>query len=307
MKFVVTAIVAILTLLSPTRAAERELTLSATSPFIDATIDGQAVRLRVDPAANTYITLDRSVARRLGFLKFGRQLETMGGSREGGERTYDIGRVRLHGRWSGERLRIDGQDSSVRVDWYDRDEDDGADGIISPSLLPYGIVRLVQHPATGREQAVSLPLVSQNRSGRFAVQMVGPHAIDVELAPFRSRTVATATAGSFIGEAYRGAMVGSEENIVLALGVARPARTLQLAEPFPVAGFKLDRILVRTSDWRGKNMLPPDAGQSPGEIVVTSNKERQRAWAKLTLAKDVLGPCSEITYRRDPPSFILKC
>jgi hypothetical protein len=76
--------------------------------------------------------------------------------------------------------------------------------------------------------------------------------------------------------------------------------------PGILAGFPIDGLLVRLSDFAGEEKLPADPARA-GEVVVAHKLDRQRAWPAVTLGTDRLSRCAEIVYRADPRSLTLHC
>lgn len=290
------------------RAAEpRILLLDLAAPFIEGRIAGQDVKLRVDPAASAYVEVDRSTVRRLRLLRTGRILASLAGLRKGGLMMHQIGRARLSGGWLNEKLTVGGETRDVRVSWTENDEDDGADGVISPALLPYDEVRLTRRGVSTADRMVVVPVRLGQVNGLWGKTSASGREIDVEFAPFKARTVATAAAGAFISQANGGTLSGSPERVVIAYGVDRPVRAIKLTRPFAVVGFSLPGFLVRVADWRGENILPQDEESSSDEIVVVGRISRQRPWAKLVLGADMLDRCATISYRRALEQIQLTC
>ena len=96
-------------LLTGTPAAAADLVVDAASNFtIDATINGQPVRLRVDPETSGYIILNPAAVQRLGLRR------SMLGSRT------RIGPVRLTGGSKVAEVSIGGVTGDRRVVWIDR-------------------------------------------------------------------------------------------------------------------------------------------------------------------------------------------
>ena len=101
----------------PTAAAAADLTVDAASDFlIDATINGQPVRLRVDPETSGYIVLNPATVQRLGLRR------SMLGSRT------RIGPVRLTGGSKVAEVSLGGVTGDRRLVWIDRPAVEGADG-----------------------------------------------------------------------------------------------------------------------------------------------------------------------------------
>jgi hypothetical protein len=76
--------------------------------------------------------------------------------------------------------------------------------------------------------------------------------------------------------------------------------------PGLLAGFRFDRLLVRTLDFPGHDKLPGEA-PSPDEVVVARPLDRQRTWPAVTFGTDLLDRCSDITYSAQPRSLTLRC
>lgn len=290
-----------------TDAPPRTLRLDAAAPFVDAVIAKRPVRLRVDLAGPRDVIVDLSTARRLGLASPKRELLELVGWDAGGTLDLRIGPVSLPGRWTGTGWTVDGIRRDGRVLWFPHDQDDGADGVIGPALLPYDEVVLVRRPRTALDRTVEVPVRSGRWRGIEAEHVAGGRRIEIGWSLERSSTLATAAAGRALADAGAGVMTGARARASVAFGVDRPVRTVRLARPLDVGGFRLDAFLIRVSDYAGEGQPPPDAELPPDEVHVEARGERQRAWSRLTIGSDLLAACAEIAWRRRPATMRLTC
>lgn len=295
----------------PAPPPPRSLVLDAASPFIDATIAGKPVRLRVEVGAQRMVHINRSAARRLGFLAAERVLAGMLALREAGSWGVRVGRTTVRGEWSAEEVAFAGSPPAGRlqVGWDGRDHWSDADGAVSPAVLPYDTVRVVRRPAASADRITPFPVRWRDDAHLAGTAMVGGKPIDVQLEPEMPRTVATATAGTLLAAALGGALTGPPERALVTLGVERPVRLLALDRPFEVAGVATRIVPVRVTDWAGDNKPPrdADADPTPDEIAVTGRQQRLRAWAMVALGADLLAPCAEIAWEAAARQFVLTC
>lgn len=293
--------------LAQAQSSPRVLRLSAETPYIEAIIGKVPVRLRVDLAAHERILLDRGVAERLKLTTAKSTVLALIGLREMGAIDLRIGPVALAGRWAAETLRIGATSRDVQVAWFDHETDDGADGVISPALLPYDEVVLVRRPSRPSDRDLALPVRLDGWHGLVSRWAVGKAGIDVALSLAAPTTLATAAAGQILSQAGEGVRTGPTWREPIALGVARPVRTVRLARPLTIAGFSVGTFAMRVSDWAGDGAPPPDADLPPDEVAVEARGKRQRAWARLILGLDRLAACAELAYRRKPQQIRLTC
>jgi len=99
---------------------------------VAVTINGQPLRLRVDPGIG--VVLNPSAARRIGLR--GSMLAA----------AVRIGPVRLRGDSKVARLRVGTWEGRRRFFWFDRDVVEGADGTIGLADLPEDEIRLELNP-----------------------------------------------------------------------------------------------------------------------------------------------------------------
>jgi hypothetical protein len=288
---------AALALLTPAAAGAADLTVDAASGFlIDATINGQPVRLRVDPETSGYIILNPAAAARLGLRGSWIRSRTQ------------IGPVRLDGESAVAHVTLGGVRGSRRLVWIARPAVAGADGLIGPADMPYGHVTFVIHPPRAIETAAELPMEFTRRAGLAFALRVGRETVHIQFSLLKADSMATAAAGAVLGDTYHGGWSGAFREEEIEFGVVRPVRPLALASPVDLAGFRFSGFLVRTGDHRGGLALPPEPGADPNEIFVTGERRGgQRAMFALTLGLDRLGACSIIVWDNLRRRLTLRC
>jgi hypothetical protein len=281
-------------LLSAARAPQPpsgDLVLDAADPVIAVEIAGVPLRLRVDLDRQNNIELNPAAAARLPV-----QWE------EG--YALDVGRVQLRSHIAAVMMTIAGRTVPSQVAAHGRDCCAGVDGVIGPDLLPYASVRWRRTQAPSPTASLNVPLAASPTTGLSAPT----DADDVRLrfAFDQGETVATAAAGATLARLWGGRWDGPTRHIVLAFGISRPARAIAFAQPRMLAGFYIDPLLVRISDFPGDEKLPADPSRAD-DVVVSRHLERQKAWPAVIIGADRLSRCAEIIYYAVPRSLTLRC
>jgi hypothetical protein len=289
-------VAAFLALFATVPASAQDLNLDAASGYlVDAQINGVPVRLRVDPETSGFIILNGEAARRIKLRRSMIGAQTV------------IGPIRVNGSTKVARVSIGGVTGRRRLVFTDRVAAPGADGLIGPGDMPFDRVTFqLRAPAAG-ERAVSLPMKWDRSFGLFYPITFGDQAVRFRISTVRSDSVATAAAGAVIAALHGGAWSGPPGEQMLKYEVVRPVRPMTLARPFSLSGLPVDRFHVRTSDSRGNNVLPPDAPTDPDEIVVTGERQRQKARYDLSLGTDWLSACSSLTWDNRAKVMTLNC
>lgn len=270
-----------------------DLVLDAADPVIAATIAGVAMRLRVDLGAHDTIELNPAAAARL-------PLVYVGGP------DVLVGRIRLLGRTAIAKVRIGSVERPLQVIEHGRDCCAGADGMVGPQTLPYDRVLWRNSSAPAPTRTVRLPLDDEPSTGLSALVPDEAARIRVRFAFWQPESGATAAAGAILAAAWGGRWAGPERQVSAAFGIRRPARPVMFDRPSTLAGFRFDRLMIRTADFGGHEQLPTDP-VSPDEIVVTQKVQRQEAWPAVTLGADRLGRCAEVAFAAGPRSVTLRC
>lgn len=277
----------------PARAADLEL--QAGAHYVQAVVNGHAVRLRVDPEAPGYILLNPGAIQRVGLRPSMTRARTF------------VGPVRLTGRTKSTTVTIGNRTDERRIIWMDRDAVTDADGLIGPADLPYDRVTFHLRAAGPGEQLLTLPLAFDRSTGLSHRQRVGDQEVGFKLATGTPQTLATAAAGALLAARHGGTWAGEAREHPVRFGVMRPARPLTLGTALPIAGLPLARMLVRTRDDRGNAVLPAENDADPDEMVVTAGSERQRARYTVILGADWLAGCSSLVWDNGTRVMTVSC
>jgi len=285
----------LLALLLPGAARAADLTVDAASNFtIDATINGQPVRLRVDPEVSGYVILNPEAVARLGLRPSLLRSRTQ------------IGPVRLTGSSKVAELSIGGVTGDRRMVWIDRPAVEGADGLIGPDEMHYERVTFTLGAPREGEAAFILPLEFERSFGLHFPLTIGAHVFRFQFSLIKPASLATAGAGAALAELNGGSWTGEARDQVIEFGVVRPVRPMALARPLDLRGLRIAGFRVRTGDNRGDLTLPPDPDADPDEVVVTGGS-RQRAAFVVHVGMDRLAQCSRLVWDKGTRQLTLNC
>jgi len=280
------------------------LVLDAAAPIVTVTIDGQPLRLRVDPGASRHVEINASAAQR---LDLGNRSRLVGGKPvDQGRTTTQVGKVTIRAVTSDALLEYAGRALPLTLAWTDRDPIADADGLIGPWMLPHDIVRIVRRPATAADRMTRLAMKLHRGRGLLGEAAIGADTIDIEINPVARETIATAAAAAIMAAGHGGRLQGKPRDVMVALGVVRPVRDVVFEKPVDIAGIRLNRVAARVFDWSGKTDIP-DADIGQGESVVAGRAGTQRHWPKLAIGNDHLAACAEIAWTRLPLGIDLVC
>lgn len=276
-------------------ASAADLVLERSDGFtIPASVNGRELRLRVSPSALGDILLNPEAARAMGFKSSSRDVAV-------------IGPVKVPGGRSSAVVTIAGLAARQRIYWYEGKAVEGADGLISPDLLPYDNVIFRTGPDRPG-QTVAEVLLSRNKGSLAFPYRAGAENVRIHFSTAREDSMATASAAALLAPVHDGRWAGEPRRRLIALGVERPARPMILERPIDLGGLAVDRFFVRTGDHRGDYRLPSDASNDPNEAIVTGlTKSRQRPWLVLTVGMDRLSSCSSLRYRKADRRLTLVC
>jgi hypothetical protein len=292
------AIAALFALFATIPATASDLTLDAASGYmVDATINGVPVRLRVDPETSGFIILNSEAAKRIKLRR------SMIGAQA------IVGPVRVSGFTKVARVAIGGVTGRRRVVFSDRVAAgaDGADGLIGPGDMPFDRVTFQLRAPMPGERAVGLPMKWERSFGLFYPVSFGDQEVRFRFSTIRADSVATAAAGAVIAALHGGTWSGEAGEQMIKYEVVRPVRPMSLAQPASFGGFPLNRFLVRISDSRGNAVLPTDASADPDEIVVTGQRQKQKARYDMSLGLDWLSACSSLSWDNRARVMTLNC
>lgn len=281
-------------------APNTSITVDAENGFIiPVAVNGRMLRLRVDPGV-ARIVLNPSAAAAAG----------LDGSMFGAR--AQIGPIRIDGETSLTSVAIGPWRVHRRVMWFDREAVTGADGIIGMSMMPYENITIrMRDPAPG-EQAIAIPVREDGQYGLVHRFEVGGETVRVPFRLFLPFSQATASAGAHLALHHQGEWAGEAAEQPVLLGILRPVRPMRFALPVSIGGLRIERLMVRTADFRGGYVLPSDAPAGappadPDEIVVTANVRRGRALLVVLIGADIAGRCSSVAYSHSAATLILTC
>jgi hypothetical protein len=277
-------------------AAAADLTLRAAESYIlPVEVNGQMLRLRIDPAAPGYVLLNPDAVWRLGLRS------SMIGS------VTHIGPVTLKGGSNSVKMRVGGVATKPRAIWIDREVAPGADGTIGPELLPYDTIVFELAPPRPGEVESQVALEHAPGTGLIHLYPAGEKRIQISFTLADPHSMSTAAAGALLASLNGGEWAGPVREEQVRFGVRRPVRPFTLATPLTLGGYAIRSFLVRTADFRGSYQLPADR-PDPDEIVVTATtKGKQRARLHLLIGPDSLARCSSLTYAKAARRLILRC
>lgn len=270
------------------------ISVSAETGFIvNVQVNGHPLRLRVDPALG--LMLNPEVAERIGLRRSMIRPQVR------------VGPVRLDGSSKVARLKIGDWQKRRRFYWFPRRIVEGADGTISMADLPHEVVTLQLSVPSQREVQYVLRVEEVSTLGLIFHHRIGERAIMTRFSPLLRTSQASAAAAALLAQTHGGTWDGEPTEEPVMFGIARPVRPMRFAAPVSLNGFATERLHVRTADFRGREVLPPESEQDANEIVVTATTGRSRAEYRLTFGQDRLSACSSISYNRRVKQLTLSC
>ncbi|MEG3163560.1 hypothetical protein U1701_03020 [Sphingomonas sp. PB2P19] len=282
--------------------------------MIAATIDGQPVSLRADPAAPGLVLVTTATAERLG-LKSGALGLGYSVGRQGAMQASTVKPMTFDGARVKRRIAFPSR-KHVTADarWVGRAYGTVGDGSIGPGSLPEPVVRFALRAPRAGERTLALPLVDGGGmfgrlSGEFAQVVIAGQPVRVRFDPYHPRTTVTANAAALIAQAQGGRLTGATEPVEIAFGIARPVRTMTLATPLAIGPLAVTTLGVRTADVGSAAAIPDAdaAAPDPDEIVVTAKGKRDPKRDRLTLGADLLDRCSSIVFDQTKKQVRLTC
>ncbi|MDB5685619.1 MAG: hypothetical protein JWR77_208 [Rhizorhabdus sp.] len=270
-----------------------EIVLDMDDPIVETRISGISYRLRVGLDQKDLVELNPEAAVRSG-LAFEPGFDA------------DVGRVTLRGIAATGELDMAGRKTPVLVSSHGRECCAGADGAISPALLPYALVRFVRKGVADRGEVRSFAMTGDDEHGLQLPVPIGGDFVYAAFALDRADSVASSSAGAILAKAHGGRMTGTSGATVAAFGVSRPTQTMTFSHTFSLAGFNFDRLPIRIADFAGHHALPMPPAE-PGDIVVKRRYPQQAAWPVISIGRDRLDRCSEIIFATHTRALALRC
>lgn len=128
----------------------------------------------------------------------------------------------------------------------------------------------------------------------------------VRFDPHHPRTLATANAAARIAAAHDGVLLNETEQVEIAFGIERTARTMRLGRPLTVGPLTIEKMGVRVADF-GSTASIKEEDQDPDEIVVVGGKKRDPKRDRLSIGADLLDRCSSIIFDKPAKRIRLTC
>lgn len=193
----------------------------------------------------------------------------------------------------------DQRNARQEVNWFERDAYRFGDALAGPFALPDPVIRYRIRSATGGERVTHLPLRPGSEWWVASTNaVIAGQEVRFALAPQFETTVVSAAVGSLLAREYGGRFVGALSRVVIAHGVERPVRLVELSEPFALGSLPISKFLVRTRDYGNTDEIPDpnEIGEDEGAIVVTAKAKRRRPVYIVYVGRDALSHCSYIQY-----------
>ena len=299
------AAVLLLTAAVPPPAA---ITLPADAA-IDASINGQTVRLSLATGGVDRITLNSAAVARLGLKPAGLM----------GKANVRIGRTKvLNGRNAPGKVALNGLAFSQRIFWFDGAGPIPEDGSIGPMALPHGRVTVTLQPGSAGSDWAT-PLLGNINSGAYGLVRGEGYGfgLSVDVSGRMALPLVSAAVGADLAAALGGRLEGAPWDEEIYLGVRRPVRRLVLSRPLVMGPFRFEAVAVRVTDRRDATaqlasgqVAPSDAEDDPSEIVVSADSGRKRPVARfLTLSRTQLqaAGCSALVIDKTARQLRLRC
>lgn len=276
-----------------------ELRLDMDDPVIAVMIGDVPLRLRVGLEAKRLIELNPDAAARLEASPPTKAFRfTSGGD-------ADIGRETLKGTQAAAPVTINKRKMIVTVATHGRDCCTGVDGEIGIGLLPYATIRFVRADMADPGRSADFMMTDDDETGPETELRSGRATIRVQFGLGRAESVATASAGALLAQNHGGEMSETAPTVA-AFGVARPTAMLAFPHSITIAGFRFNRLRIRTADFAG-NIAFPAAPAESGDIVIRKKIEQQHGWPVVLIGRDRLDRCSEAVFDTIGKRLTLRC
>ena len=269
--------------LAPAAWAQTSITIPANPiPVVDATINGQPVRLEIDLRAPDVLLLNPATADRLHVLRlFGLRLSIDNGAS-------------IQGRLARPRIVFaQNQASQKFAGIFAIPVTSRADGVIGPGVLPQDVVTIAMRPDEANAHDIVLPLANGDHWQSHAT--VGGLDLNLGFNLGSEESVFNTTAAHTFDDqgaiTSNGALVDRE--VILGL----TAKVQPVHTGLTALGLPLDTALARTSE-------PLHGALDNDTIVVTAHAPPPPS---MSLGRAALAHCSSIIFIRRTRQLTLRC
>lgn len=271
---------------------------------VPATIEGQAVRLRIESGGLNRLTLTSATVARLGLKPapiLGKASLRLAGRREfvGYNRPLDF--------------TIDGRATKGRAFWFDAAALGDAEAVIGPWGVPQSrLLFQLPGPSAGavayryplRGDVNSLAVTVLTTSGKavvIAFQVDGPGTLPLVSAAF----------GALLAEQLDGHVSGASWDEPVLLGITRPVRLLTLGKPLELGPFRFTKLAVRVPDRvdaAGRGPAIREAGEDdPAEVVVAAGTKGRAPIYSLFIPPAAVQRCASLVFDKAAKQIELSC
>lgn len=272
--------------LSAPALAQTRLTLQANPvPIIEATINGQPVRLEVDPRLPRFLAVSTATAERLGLRRI-----PFAGANVG----IDGSGALLRGRTARPHVTFGERELRVTTGIFPAPITSNADGVIGAAALPYDVIT-IELGGGGAERAIEAELATDDvwiLSGN-----VGGLDLLIDFDLGARESVFSRTASTRFDDT--GAIVANgaleERPVIFGLRtLMQPVRT-----ELSVLGLPLGATFARTN-------APLLGAIEEDAIIVEAESGRVRP-PRVSIGRDALSQCASISVDRRTQRMILRC
>ncbi len=295
------------------QAPPPELVVNADAP-VSVWINGLDVSLAVSTATIDHVTLNDTVAQRLG-------LSAAPPDNKGD--LFIGGVVALQGRhgsaWLAHAQRLQRQ----QLYWFPGLSSLPLAGTIGPFSLPHERIRISWQSAadaqTSAPPSLALQLVGDIDHAAYGVGLMEGRLllIGVDVRTRRALPLVSAASGADLAELLGGRLVGEPWQEEIVLGVKRPVRRLELDEPLEIGPIQIRAVAVRqggprdgTARLAPGQIIPFDAEEDPGIAQVRGRIVRKRGVARyivLTRTQLEAYGCSSLLIDKPARLWELAC
>lgn len=252
--------------------------------IVDAEINGQAVRLEVDPRFFDMLFLNSEVARRLGVRPLPLLVGAVG--IEGG--------TSVRGRIARPRIEFGRRGARVNAAILPTPVSSRADGVIGPGVLPFDVITLVLRPEQGTAREITLALEDPD-IWRSEISLAG-ETLSVGFDPGGVSMFNRSAGRSFDRS---GAIVarGELEERQIAFGLRALVQPIETG--LSVLGLPLAPAYARTNH-------PLLGADHPDDVIVEADSARAPP-PVLDIGQAALSQCFSIRVERRTRRMILRC
>jgi hypothetical protein len=198
-----------------------------------------------------------------------------------------------------------------RIFWASHASSTVADGTISPASLPYKRVRFVLAPVVSGEAVTKLPLDNFGFLGRYGIGTTVKWEKEKILFRFslqRGETLVSAPTGNWLANNLGGTLRGPAKSTLIYYGIMRPTRSMVMANPLSIGGFKLDTVDVRVSDYGDASKIAEaDAKAKDSEEIIVTGKSDKDVDLWIVAGRNFLSGCSSLLYDFNKRTIELSC